>query len=144
MKLNLTSIALALALHATFATAEPDNRTPLERYEGDTYYALLLCKVTLRLALARAEGGEQQDEKSDYSGCIAKSKTTAKTSLDKALRSVKKATAKEALKSYHVAFVSAVEGIRPGIDERKINYEQRQQALEGKVTETWARFEIEQ
>ena len=56
---------------------------------------------------------------------------------------VKKAKAQEALKTYHVAFVSAIEGLTPGYVERKIDYEQRQQALEGKATEAWARFEIE-
>ena len=30
------------------------------------------------------------------------------------------------------------------ISERKISYEQRQQALEEKLTEAWARFEVEQ
>jgi hypothetical protein len=143
MKLILASTSLVLALQTAFAAGEPDKRTPLDRYQGDTQYPLLMCKLTLRLALAKTEGGVQQDDKSDYSGCIAKGKETAKASLDKALRTVKKVKAQEALKSYHVAFVGALEGIRPGNDERKINYEQRQQALEGKVTEAWARFEIE-
>jgi hypothetical protein len=45
---------------------------------------------------------------------------------------------------HHVAFISALEGIRPDLDERKINYEVRQQALETKLSEAWARFEVEQ
>lgn len=144
MKRIFASISLVLAFQLSFAADEPDNRTPLDRYQGDTQYALLMCKLTLRLAVAKAEGNAPQDEQSNYSYCISKSKVTAKASLDKALRTVKKPKAQEALKSYHVAFVSAVEGIRPGADERKISYEQRQQVLEGKVTEAWARFEIEQ
>jgi hypothetical protein len=57
---------------------------------------------------------------------------------------VKKPKAQETLKSYHVAFVTALGGISPGIDERRVSYEQRQQALKDKVTEAWARFEVEQ
>jgi hypothetical protein len=143
MKSIIASIGLLLALQASFAT-EPDSRTPLARYHEDSQFALVKCKLTFKLAIARADVGVQQDEMSDYSACIAKGKMTAKTNLDKALRTVKKLKAQEALKTYHVAFVTAVEGIRPGGDERKMNYEQRQQALEGKVTEAWARFEIEQ
>ena len=85
-----------------------------------------------------------KDEKDDYRACITKGKTASKQNLDAALKTVKKPNAKEALKTYHVALVSALEGINPGSDERKINYEQRQQNLEGKMTEAWARFEIEQ
>ena len=103
-----------------------------------------MCKLGLQLALAKAELGQQQDEKSDYPGCIEQGKATAKLNLDKALRTLRKAKAQEALKSFHVAFVGALEGVRPGSNERKISYEQRQQALEGKLTEAWARFEIEQ
>jgi hypothetical protein len=68
----------------------------------------------------------------------------AKANLDRALRTVKKAKAQEALKSYHVAFITALEGVTPGREERKLSYEQRQQALEDKLTEAWARFEVEQ
>lgn len=144
MKLILFSIGLAVSAQVATAADEPDSRTPLERYEGDTYFALVMCKSKLRIALLYAESGTQQNEKSDYEGCIASGKSKAKASLVQALRTVKKTKAQEALKSYHVAFVSALEGLRPGADERKINYEQRQQSLEGKVTEAWARFEIEQ
>lgn len=57
---------------------------------------------------------------------------------------VKKEKAREALKSYHVAFITALEGIVPGFDEMKIAYQQRQQALSDKVTEAWSRFQIEE
>jgi hypothetical protein len=84
------------------------------------------------------------DEKSNYTGCIEDGKKDAKQNLESALKSLKKPKAKEALKSYHVAFVTAIDGINPGMDERKISYEQRQQSLDGKLTEAWARFEVEQ
>jgi hypothetical protein len=143
MKLFAASLALALASHVALGADDSDKRTPLERYRGDTQFALMMCKISLRLALAVAAGGGQQDNKSDYASCITENKASAKLTLDKALRTVKKSKAQEALKSYHVAFSTAIEGIRPGADERKMSYEQRQQSLEEKLTEAWARFETE-
>jgi hypothetical protein len=137
----LLSLILATALPA-FAQ-EPDKRTPLERYEADSKVTLYMCKLTLKLALAKSEAGQSQDEQSDWIACIRNGKTTTKASFDKALTAVKKSKAKEALKTYQVAYMAAIDGIAPGSDERKINYEQRQQSLEGKLTEAWARFEIE-
>lgn len=123
---------------------EVDNRTPLEKYKGDTYFARIMCSLKLRTALLKQGAGETDVESIDYEKCITKGKTDAKKSLDITLTTIKKSRAKEALKSYHVAFIAALEGIRPGLNERKINYEQRQQALEDKMTEAWARFEVEQ
>jgi len=144
MKLIFTLAVVAMfAISSAFAADKPDEGTPLERYQGDAGRALFMCKLTLHLATAKAEAGRPQDEDSDYSGCIRRGLITAKGNLDRALRTIKKAKGQEALKSYHVAFVSALEGIRPGDSERKISYEQRQQALEGKLTEAWARFEVE-
>ena len=104
----------------------------------------MLCPVRYKLAEGRAERGIEQDHESNYQACIAEGKATARSSLDKALRAVKKSKARDALKSYDVAFVAALEGIRPGADERNINYERRQQSLRDKVNEAWARFEVEQ
>lgn len=47
------------------------------------------------------------------------------------------------LKSCNVTFASALEGIAPGVDEREINYKWRQEALDDKLKEAWARFEVE-
>jgi hypothetical protein len=144
MKRLIYVIAVLLVSASSFAADEPDNRTPLERYRGDGQVSILMCNISLRLALSRAELGAAQDEQSDYVGCIEREKGKSKQNLAKALRTVKKVKAQEALKSFHVSLVTALDGIRPGINERKINYEQRQQALEGKITEAWARFEVEQ
>lgn len=144
MKLSLFPLAFAALIGAASAADAPDNRTPIQRYQGDTQSALFICQMSYTIASMRAELGQAQDEKSDYVGCISGNKATMKASLDQALRTLKSAGAKEALKSYHVAVVVALEGIPPGAGERKISYEQRQQALKGKVTEAWARFEIEQ
>lgn len=141
---HIVFAALMATASAVSAAEAPDNRTPLERYRGGTQFYLLSCSLSFKLATLKAEGDQSQDEKNDYAGCITKGKTVSKSNLGKALRTVKKPKAQEALKTYHVAFVSALEGIFPGTDERRISYEQRQQALKDKVTEAWARFEVEQ
>lgn len=122
---------------------QEDKRTPIQRYHGDASGALMLCKMTLKLAILKGSAGQEQDEESNYRSCIEKHKKEAKTNLSLALKITKKAKAQEALKTYHVALVTALDGIAPGLDERKISYEQRQQSLEGRMTEAWARFEIE-
>lgn len=76
--------------------------------------------------------------------CIQAGKEILKGNFSSALRTVKKPKAQEALKSYHVALVGALEGVAPGSEERKFQYDQRQQALEAKLNEAWARFEVEQ
>ncbi len=86
-----------------FVTGEEvDNRTPLEKYKGDTYFAHTMCSLRLRTALLKQEAGETGNENIDYVECIAKGKTDAKKSLNVTLRAIKKSRAKEALKSYHL------------------------------------------
>jgi flagellar basal body-associated protein FliL len=121
------------------ATEEPDNRPPIERYHGDTSFALAMCKELFKTAILT----RQKSDLETFTNRLSDEKTKSKESLAKALETVKNAKAKEALKTYHVAVMSALASIFSGLDERKINYEQRQQALEDKVTEAWERFEIE-
>ena len=141
------SLAIALTLvvvSSANAAAESDKGSALERYQVHTEGFLMLCPVRFQLAEGRAERGMEQDQESNYQGCIAEGKATARSNLDKALRAEKKSKARDALKSYHVAFVAALEGIRPGVGERSINYDRRQQIFRDKVNEAWARFEVEQ
>lgn len=127
------------AIPVKVAAEKPDNRPPIERYHGDTGFAIEMCKELFKLATLTS----QKSDFDTFANRLSDEKTKSKESLKKALDTVKKAKAKEALKTYHVAVMSALGGIIAGLDERKIDYEQRQQALEGKVTEAWERFEIE-
>jgi hypothetical protein len=103
------SLALLYAFQSVGAQ-EKDNRNPLEAYKGDTFFHQVMCEGTLRLALARGDLYRPQDSSSDVQGCIVKGKTEAKASFNKALRTIRKPAAKEALKNYHVAFVTALAG----------------------------------
>jgi len=127
------------AISEKVAAEKSDNRTPIERYRGDTAFALAMCKELFRRAILTS----QKTDFETFSNRLSAEKEKSKESLKKALETVKPPKAKEALKTYHVAVMSALASIFAGLDERKIDYEQRQQALEGKVTEAWERFEIE-
>lgn len=137
-------IIMAVAASIAAAADEPDKRTPVERYQGDGSYYLIACKLKLRLANARADGSVAQDENSDWIGCVKEGTSVTKKNFPAALKTVKKPKAQDALKSYHVVLVTAIDGIWPGTEERKLDYERRQQATETKLKEAWARFELEQ
>ena len=144
MKSLLMFLIVATSCFAANAADVSDKRSPLDRYRNGVNFSILMSQLTLKNALLRDEIGSAQDENTDYASRIKKGKEEGKINFNKALSTVKKPAAREALKSYQVAFISALEGIRPGLDERKISYEVRQQALETKLSEAWARFEVEQ
>lgn len=149
MRPILTLFVAATLSSASYA-ADPE-RTPLEAYHGDSNFHVQMCSMTYKLALARAEGQalgapDTSDKavKADYKGCIATSKKEGKANLDRAMKTVKKPAAKEALKAYHVTYISALDGIPAGDNEIRLQYNARQQALETRMREAWTRFEIEQ
>lgn len=125
-----------------FATAQ--DRAPLQEYRTTANGRLMLCKMTLANDLLKAQVASRSSEGPNFRKCIEEGKSETKTLFESALKTIKKPKAKDALKSYHVAFITSLNGVSPGVDERKINYERRQQELEGKLTEAWARFEVEQ
>lgn len=79
----------------------------------------------------------------DYRVCITDQKRSLKAAYDAALKGVKKAAAKNALKEHFISAVSRLEGIAPNLSELKLHYEQRQSANEARVKENWTRFEVE-
>jgi hypothetical protein len=134
------ALAAAFACHAQ----EPDKRTPLEKYQGQTAFALLMCPTALRIANASAEMGKEPGEHGDWRKCQIDQRAEAKRMLDAALKGVRKPAAHAALKTHYVAFIAALDGITPARDELKISYQARQAALKDKLNEAWARFEVEQ
>jgi hypothetical protein len=114
--------------------------TPLEKYKVEAEDQILLCAISFKLAQMK----ETSDKTTDYEGCISKAKVQSKTNYTKAMSTVKQPKAQDALKTYHVAIITALEGIKSGLDERVVDYKPRQMTLADSVTEAWARFEIEQ
>lgn len=142
--MNRLVLFLLAAVAMTSWAEEPDKRTPIQRYEGNTNFPLLMCALTMKNALLRAEIDKALLDTQAYEACVSDGKAKAKPALEAALRSTKKPKAQAALKSVHVAFLTALDGIAPDVSERRIAYEQRQTMLKGKLTEAWARFEVEQ
>lgn len=146
----LAAALLAIAFCAHAAEADP-KQTPLEHYRSETNFNVTLCGLKYKLALEKAKAAsmgvpdaEKQDEKSDFNGCIRQAKADGKASLDKAMKTVKKPAAREALKTYHVAFIATIDGVRAGDNEMRMHYDQRQNALKARMDDAWARFDIEQ
>lgn len=138
------SAAITLLLSTALAAAEPDTRSPLDRYYGDGRGEAMICKMMLKLALVRAEANIAQDNNTNWRTCVVEAKAKAKANFPAALKTVRKNKAQDALKAYHVAFISALDAIEPGDGERRIAYDQRQQTHDAKMLEAWTRFEIEQ
>lgn len=134
-------VAFVVTLATSVAAAGPgDSKTPADNYRTVTQVLLARCSLMHRVI---ADGlVSASDERGNYADCISKGVIESKATLQPALATLKTESAKEALKAYHVAFITALEGINPGLDERRISYEQRQQALSDKVTEAWTRFDI--
>lgn len=148
MKTAIAALFLSLAAQSCLA-ADQEKASPLETYRVDSQLALMLCSAQAGAQFARAEliavGGTPQGESTaDYVACVAQQRASTRASFDKAMRTLKKASAREALKSCHVALLTALDGIAPATDERKVTYSQRQAALAGRLSEAWARFEVEQ
>lgn len=80
---------------------------------------------------------------SGFQECKIDAEAESKTNLNEALLVIKKQSAKDALKNYHITFITALRGIEAGIGERTFAYDQRQQALSDKMNEAQARFEME-
>lgn len=118
-------------------------RTPSNRYQGAFIAAQLSCPIALRLANDRATIGEMQNESSDWKGCIAKSKIELRAAYDAYSKTLKKPSAKAALKEHFIIATSVISGIEPDLDERVVNYDKRQTDLKARANEQWTRFEIE-
>lgn len=139
---HTAAVLLALMMAPSLAQEPP---TPVQAYRTATMSARSSCSIhvmhMMMMAELRASTAEPAD-KADQ--CIAKAKQSGKEAFDKAREATKSAAALDALKDYHVAYVTALDGMLPGLGERRAAYDSRQQALRDKMYERWARFEIEQ
>lgn len=152
MKRILRASIWAFALLA-FGTAAPSARSQAEKppsnaeqYRIGLSVELRLCEYAFtreQLQIEAASYGVPPEKLADFEGCVsgARSKELA---MFKKNAPLFRGTSRQALNATHAAFVAALEGMRPGDDERKITYAARQQALRDRLTEALARFEAEQ
>lgn len=144
MRTPTNTFAAALLIVANSCAAQAQDS--LARYRTVIDEVRTECSFIMTRAIAEREMNYVPDPKEAnlFPDCVRDGRAKAKAALDDALKPLqKKPKAQEALKTAHVAFLSALDGIAPGQGERKLNYERRQQELRGKVTEALARLEIE-
>lgn len=143
MKFYPIAVLFSLVTSYGFAADEP-SKSALDAYKTSGQYVLEQCRLTFDTVIIFAELGQPPNENLNWAKCVQDAKNSTKADFAAALKSIKKGKPQEALKTYHVALISAIEGIAPGSSERKISYEQRRQSLDAKLTEAWVRFEVEQ
>lgn len=142
MKNQLIALVVALALPAI--AKEPLNQSNME-----IYGALLSCELTFISQQACAQlqqaGGTLPPTCAavDLGKCISDGKAKAKKAYEKTLKLVTKPAARAALKEYYIVGISAIQGVEPQSEERKMNYEKRQGDNKNKLDEMWTRFEVE-
>ena len=148
-KLLLSFIALSAVTSLSRAAAPSEQ---LQKYTGSASYAMMICSLELKTALTINEtkrlGAERYDLPEqmppDWHGCITNQKIEIKSSYEAALKTVKKVSAKAALKEHYIIVLTNLDELEPKIDERKIDYTRRQSANNQRLNEKWNRFEIEQ
>ncbi len=143
--------ALFLLLFSTIATStewdsEPQitpEMSPTEKYHTTavTYYQLCSMQLVMENMLVALE--KPNPPGLNFRECIEKNIAKTKTVFDATRKTIKKASALNELKNYHALWVSAMKGIVPGGDERKITYDERQRNATDKLNQAWARFELE-
>jgi hypothetical protein len=139
-------IYLFLVTFVSFAFAEeqPEKLTPIQEYKQHNLLAHFICNKYFENANLESELDGTSVDQTKFRNCVDETKQKSKELFIKASKTVKKASAKKALKEYQIFFVTALDGIKPGEDEYKVNYKRRQQDLNDKLIESWNRFEIEQ
>lgn len=126
------------------AYSPEDLRRPaIEQYRSHIAFSMKVCKLLYESAISTQAPEDQAEIASEFEKCVTQTGTYARALYEKSLASIKKPGAKQALKEVHVAFATALEGIRSRDGELKIGYPSRQAALADRLTAAWSRFEIE-
>lgn len=143
--LKFTSGALLLLSFTTFAGSNLNQKT-IDTYRKDTQASISLCGINYQTFLLkkRLSPNDVSTERADFDTCVDKAKSSAKTSYNKLSKSLKSKDAKSALKSYQIAYMTAIDGVAAGIGEAEIDYASRQQSLKEKMDQAWSSFELEE
>lgn len=121
--------------------AEEEAGTPLQRFSKTVKRSVALCQLDFNLAQFQIRAGSS--ERQDYAACIEDAKKKIKAEYPGAVKTVKKAPAKDALKAYYIKALASLDAIVATPGELKISYEQRERANVDKLNELWTSFEVE-
>jgi hypothetical protein len=151
MRENRRAVAAALALawlpNFSFAGGEPHERMSsccgahVHGYRNFTRQVLASCsrwvEVRYRESISIVDGDR-------LNACIAAGLQESRQQLETALHTVRRKSAREALRSYQLTFESALAGVEPTRDEPAAAYDQRQSSLRHLLAHAWTRYELEE
>lgn len=121
-----------------------ENMTSLESFKKETRNQYLKCDNELIPIRMGAELNEWPEIYSKFNACKSEARTTVKALFPAANAAVaKKPAASGLLKDFYAAWLSQMDAMSPSPDERKSDYEARQQEAELEANKIWNRFEIE-
>ena len=131
-------------------TAQEDGRSPLEAYRGATQFHIEMCQMAAQVFVLEANAHKGKpasfspSEHGDYAACINEGEIKSKKLYQTASDTLESQAAKDALKSYHIAFSTTLKGVPAGRNESQQAWETRLQGLKDKMNEAWVAFELEQ
>lgn len=150
MKLSklFSAIAIATVAAASWAQSAPSENVSFKQvddYRSKTFAGMTFCSIVVETMLLNTESGRDSygNGLAKVVDCVRSNKEQSQEKLKQALEEVKTPAAKEALKNYHIAFMTALDGLEPGMGERRYAYEVRTQQLRGELQKAWNRFELE-
>jgi hypothetical protein len=153
VKKVLFAIAICVSTLSAARAAETDGSL-IGQYGGLTSGGLVECRLVMRVALARMAAGDSAEEalndgngadgKGNWKACIDRQRAGEfKTYLELTRLLKRRPATLEALKTYHVAWATALAGIAPAFDERRMDYARRQSDADMRVSEAWERLRLE-
>jgi hypothetical protein len=110
--------------------------TQVDYYRNVTQQELVSCGESVQASLKRKASWDREGN------CIVIGQQLCRTDFEAALRELRKPAARAALRAYHYAFVTALNGIAPQKNEPRDGYERRQQELQHLLAHAWTRFEL--
>ncbi len=112
--------------------------TAVDDYRNLTQQELASCGASIQAALKQTLWLDRSEP-----GCIAIGQRVCRTDFEEALQVLRKPDAREALRAYHHAFMTALDGIAPREGEpAPACYERRQRELKHLMAHAWTRFEL--
>lgn len=135
----LTMLALIAGTSASLGQpSTPDTRTPLEKFIGDATFHRVQCGLMMSIWL------KNQQPEYEPGMCIDTAKKALSPLYKDAVAGVaKNAAAVTAAKEFYAYWMTAMDGIIPSKDERKISYDERQSRMDDRVSELANRLTIE-
>ena len=112
-------------------------------YWNTVNFVQIMCDLKMVGARQAAESGREISDDDAPATCVRTGMEKIRTAFDRAVASVRKASAKAALREHYIAASSALRGVMPGIDERVITYRARTDSERRRADEAWERVKLE-